>query len=195
MKRMAAILLVLCVILSGCSATKVTREYAIENCETIITSVNEIAVQYGLELRETLDERYPDHQDEYRDFYITVGDKSEIYLRMDYRGSTTSKKVLQRFHLWYTITKNDAREEAINTELFVELVNAISGKSITQEFCQEFLDAPEEKYAASRYGIDKRENELIDKRQVLNFWEDWAIYYNLKTDMTEELSFYGLTKE
>ena len=61
--------------------------------------------------------------------------------------------------------------------------------------CDEFLSAPESKYAASKYGFQKLNGEIIAKEYPLNFFEDWCIFYELTKDHENILSFGGLTKQ
>ena len=76
--------------------------------------------------------------------------------------------------------------------MFVDLVNCISGKEISADFCNEFLNAPESKYSAEKTGYKKQDNELVSKEYALNFFEDWNISYHLTTE-EEVLTFGGLT--
>lgn len=192
MKKVIVIVMILCMSLSGCSIQHFTIEQSASNFEVFKKSLNEIVIKYGFELLEKFDENI-ENQESYKDLFIVISDKSDISLRMVNSGDI-SKKGVQRFDLQYSIEKNNTPKETFNLELFVELVNAISGKMISQEFCQEFLDAPEEEFSPSRYSIIKSSNQKVLKQEFLNFGEDWAIGYELDINMTEVLSFSGLTK-
>lgn len=94
----------------------------------------------------------------------------------------------------FYISYNKSASGDFNVDLFVDLVNAMSGRTLSKEFCQEFLDAPEEDYPGERYGDEKQSYEISYKVHSLNFFEDWVIADTVYNDNTEELSFRGLTK-
>lgn len=194
MKKIAvAITMILLISLCGCTTKLLSIEQSKNNFAVYENSIQEIAVKHGFELREEFDENIED-QECYKDLLIVISEDSEIFIRM-INSAYDSSDGAESFDVRYTINPNETKKETFDEEFFVEIVNAISGKTISKKFCQEFLDAPEEKYSPSRYGISKSENQKIFKYEFLNFWEDWSIAYKLDTDMIETLSFWGLTKQ
>ena len=106
-----------------------------------------------------------------------------------------SKTGVESFNLQYTINDNESNKKNFNIDFFIELVNSVTGKIITKEFCDEFLQASENKFPTSKYGFEKLNGELIAKQKVLNFFEVWTITYVLSSNYEGTLSFDGLTKQ
>ena len=76
-----------------------------------------------------------------------------------------------------------------------KVMKCVSGKEITEDFCKEFLEAPEEKYSAEDRGFQKTSEGVIAKEYPLNFFEDWVISYYFYPESRQDLSFGGLTKQ
>lgn len=124
-------------------------------------------------------------------YYISVNDTSNIYIEF-FTNATEKQKGMGTFSVSYTIS--DASDDNdFDVELFTELVNSISGKTITADFVTEFLTAPEEKYSVQKYGLSG-DGYAVEKIHALNFWEDWLIGYNLTYDNHAELWFSGYVK-
>ncbi len=123
-------------------------------------------------------------------YYIIINDKQRIDIRFS-TNATETQKGNGTFSISYTISEvNDDDDNNFDVDLFTEIVNLISGKTITTDFLTEFLTAPEEKYSVEKYGLSGG-GYAVEKMQALNFWEDWVISYELTYDNDAELQFYG----
>ena len=123
-------------------------------------------------------------------YYIVVNDESRINVEFS-TNSTDTQKGNGTFSISYTTS--NVSDDNFDVELFAEIVNSISGKTITTDFVTEFLTAPEEKYSVKKYGLSG-DDYAISKMHALNFWEDWVIGYELTYDSYAELWFYGYIK-
>jgi len=180
MKKVVIIIMILAMLLGGCNFKSLAIERSKRNFKACENAIIEITNRYGLEIREEFDENI----DSYKFLLIKINENSQISVWMIMSG----KELLSiRYE---SINKNDN----FDVEFFVKIVNAISGKKVTKNFIQDFLDAPEEDFSPLRYGIGKSENQLVFKHEFLNWWADYAISYELDTNMTETLYFQGLTK-
>lgn len=124
-------------------------------------------------------------------YHISVNDTSNIYIEFS-TNATETQKGMGYFSVSYTIS-DISNENSFDVELFTELVNSISGKTITADFVTEFLSAPEEKYSAQKYGLSG-DGYAVEKMHALNFCEDWVVGYNLTYDNQAELWFSGYIK-
>jgi hypothetical protein len=179
--------------LSGCNTKHLTIEQSQKNIVAYETSIQEIAANYGLVCEGNFNltiERGANG----RDISIKIGEKSRVEIYTS-SSATESQSGIESFSVNYFIDDNKNHEEDFNLELFVDLVNAISGRELTMDFCNEFLEAPEGKYPASDYGYQKLNGEHIAKQFDFNFFGDWGISYILDKDYTEQLTFGGLTKQ
>ncbi|GEM_PF-3551832 len=123
---------------------------------------------------------------------IKLDEEFSIELRLYNSGIPTSPG-LEDFAMEYQHNLYKGTAE-FDTELFVDLVNAISGRKITKTYCDTFLEAPEEKYSAAKYGYSGENGPTIYKIDMLNFWEDWIISYECYAFDSEILEFSGLTE-
>ena len=178
--------------LVGCTTKKISIEQSKKNFSVYENSLHEITDKYNYEFHETKDENI-ENQDVYRDFNITIDSNSNINIRL-INSVYESEEGVESFSIEY-LTNNEDAESGFNLQMFVDLVNCVSGKVITLDFCDEFLSAPESKYSAEDYGYKKLNDEVIAKRLPLNFFEDWAITYILTKDREHILRFGGLTKQ
>lgn len=187
MKKFLAILIMVCLLsLNGCTTKHLTLEQSEKNFVAYESSIRDIAANYNCNVEEKTDENISDEQTCYKNLVVKIDDNSEICLSMN-NYVHNSKKGVERFDLLYIIEDNKNKEQKFNIELFVDIVNAISGKEITQSYCEEFLNSAENNESAN--------GKLISKHSFLNFFEDWGISYNLYENFNEELSFSGLTKQ
>lgn len=178
MKKIITIILIIAICLSGCSTNTQNdkTEVDLENCEE---QMIEIANKYGYETS--------GHGRGYLYIYPGNDDKITSSVECNENGKVT-------FGVEYESYLVD-EESQINSEIFVELVNLLSEHTITQSYCDEFLNAPEEQYSASRYGYEKNNDEKIVKIDTLSFYEEeWGIYYTLYEDGKEVLYVYGNSK-
>ena len=177
--------------LCGCTTRQLTIEQSKENFPVYESELKEVANDYNLELIEIEDDYYKENFDEneflIKSFNIIKDDTEiEITLRND---SINTTKGRESFYINYVT------HSSFDVSLFVDLVNCVSGKEITEDFCKEFLEAPEEKYSAEDRGFQKRSEGVIAKEYPLNFFEDWVISYYFYPESRQELSFGGLTKQ
>lgn len=177
--------------LCGCTTRQLTIEQSKENFPVYESVLKEVANDYNLELIEIEDDYYKENFDEneflIKSFNIIKDDTEiEITLRND---SINTTKGRESFYINYVT------HSSFDVSLFVDLVNCVSGKEITEDFCKEFLEAPEEKYSAEDRGFQKPSEGVIAKEYPLNFFEDWVISYYFYPESRQELSFGGLTKQ
>lgn len=192
-KVIVAIMLVSFVLsLSGCTTKYITIEQSQKNFSVYQDSLQKIADQYDLKLTAKEDKNI-ENQDSYKDFIITVSSNSVIEIRV-INSAYESKKGVESFSIQYGISEIDSVSD-YNIPLFIDLVNSVSGREISADFCTEFLNAPENKYSAEKYGYKKLNGEIIAKQLPLNFFEDWNISYILSKDNEGILTFGGLTKQ
>ena len=62
---------------------------------------------------------------------------------------------------------------------FIDLVNCLWEKTLTKEYCIDFLEAPEEKYQA--LGNRRMNGELLAKRDS-DFWSTYWFEYRISKD-------------
>ena len=177
--------------LCGCTTRQLTIEQSKENFPVYESELKEVANDYNLELIEIEDDYYKENFDEneflIKSFNIIKDDTEiEITLRNDSINTTKGRESFQ---------VNYVTHSSFDVSLFVNLVNCVSGKEITEDFCKEFLEAPEEKYSAEDRGFQKPSEGVIAKEYPLNFFEDWVISYYFYPESRQELSFGGLTKQ
>lgn len=177
--------------LCGCTTRQLTIKQSKENFPVYESVLKEVANDYNLELIEIEDDYYKENFDEneflIKSFNIIKDDTEiEITLRND---SINTTKGRESFYINYVT------HSSFDVSLFVDLVNCVSVKEITEDFCKEFLEAPEEKYSAEDRGFQKPSEGVIAKEYPLNFFEDWVISYYFYPESRQELSFGGLTKQ
>lgn len=189
MKKVVLLLIIayLIVFLGTCNTKHLTNEQSKKNFVTYENYLQEIAKNYDLELVETI-AGYNSKK-----FYIIISETAKIQISMTNSAGDSDDTGVERFCIDYILRnmKSQSKNE-FNVELFVDLVNCISGKKLSVDFCNEFLEAPESDYAAEDHGFRKLNGEIIAKRHNMNFFEDWNIYYYLYSE-EEELSYTGLT--
>jgi len=178
--------------LTGCAIKKVKVEQTVKNLETYEIFLILVAQKYSEVIFETFDPIIEDYK-QIKDLAINMRNGSEIRIRikntaMDY--GETFEGPEQIF-----ISYKNSESTEFNVPLFVDIVNSISGKKITEKFCFTFLEAPEDRYSPSRYDINKLDNELVFKYEFLDWFEDWSIGYHLYKDYSEELTFWGFSKQ
>lgn len=175
--------------LTGCfNAVHITSEQSAENFKFYKGEIEDICEKYDVKIIDIEKKR------SFLELHLSVSGIQEIDINMTnstyYYGDTATSAGREDFSIRY----NKSLASDFNVDLFVDLVNAMSGRTLSKEFCQEFLDAPEEDYPGERYGDEKQSYEISYKVHSLNFFEDWVIADTVYNDNTEELSFRGLTK-
>lgn len=195
MKKVFSIILVLCIlalVLSGCTTRQLTIEQSSKNFTIYENELKKVANDYNLELIEDdIIEDLDENEVADKTLNIIVNkDDTEIEIVLKNDALNSSMKGRESFYINY-VTHNSS----FDVSLFVDLVNCVSGKEITEDFCKEFLEAPEEKYSAEDRGFQKPSEGVIAKDYPLNFFEDWVISYYYYPESREELSIGGLTKQ
>ncbi len=108
-------------------------------------------------------------------------------------NSAETSTGVESFDIEYT-KENVKSYNEYNIKLFVELSNSISGRALTDDDVWEFINAAEDQYPVTKYGRGKASDELISKIRFEDFFENWCLFYTLRADNTETLTFSGLTK-
>lgn len=176
--------------LSGCAERKrVTIEQTLENADMYFEELQKLAERYNAEIAKTTPD-YVEEQDGYVEVTITISADEKVQIVI-VNSAYDSQKGVEGFTVNYFLNNNNVQHQ-FDTQIFTDIVNCVSGKKISVEFCDEFLAAPESEYPAGKYGFDKLNGELVAKMHALNFLEDWMISYVMTKDGNEELSFGGL---
>lgn len=198
MKKTFALVVVLiaCLMLSGCTVKHLSLEQSQKNFEYYETQLQELLEPYGLTITESPTDDINDPPTEeqiygwYRSFLIEIDDTATI--TVDFSSNATWKeKGREDFYVFY----RSNGENEFDVKLFTEIVNAVSGREIDEDYCAQFLSDPEEAHSPSRYALSKSDGQKIYKYEFLNFQQDWSIGYTLDEDGVEELRFWGLTKQ
>lgn len=198
MKKTFALVIVLiaCLMLSGCTVKPLSLEQSQKNFAYYETQLKELLEPYGLTINELPTDYITNPPPEeqtfgwYRSFLIEIDDTSTI--TVDFSSNATwEDKGREEFNVFY---QNNGENE-FDVKLFTEIVNAVSGREIDEDYCEQFLSDPEEAHSPSRYALSKSDGQKIYKYEFLNFQEDWSISYTLDEDGVEELRFWGLTKQ
>ena len=192
MKKLITVLIVVALlVLSVCfllfrnptyNLDKLTEKF--NKCYNGIESLTD---KYNLEYKD----RVTDEINSLKQYYIIVNDKQRIDITFS-TNATETQKGNGTFSISYTIS-DVSDDNNFDVDLFTEVVNSISGKTITKVFTTEFLTASEEKYSVEKYGLSGG-GYAVEKMHALNFWEDWIISYELTYDNNAELRFYGYVK-
>ncbi len=177
--------------LSGCAERKrVTIEQTLENADMYFEELQKLAERYSAEIAKTTPD-YVEEQDGYVEVTITISEDEKVQIVI-VNSAYDSQTGVEGFTVNYFLNNNNVQHQ-FDTQIFTDVVNCVSGKKISVEFCDEFLAAPESEYPAGKYGFDKLNGELVAKMHALNFLEDWMISYVMTKDGNEELTFGGLT--
>ena len=158
MKKLGTSFFIMLIIMNlfGCNTKHLTVEQSKKNFNVYQDAIQKIVDEYGYKMVETHDENV-DNPDIIKDLSITINDFSKIEIRIS--NSAYNKPTgVEGLSIRYFLNDGDTQNE-FDTKFFVDIINSISGKSLSKEFCDSFLTAPEEKYPASRYGFDKLNGE------------------------------------
>lgn len=173
-------------VLFGCAPKHITVKDTANNINIFEELIQDISYKYGYF---TVSEK---HQD-MREINIVINIKENERIEISiWNDAETDKKGVERFCVDY-IKEDSTKLNEFNLDFFLELIGCISKKTVTKNFCNDFLNAPESEYAASDYGYLNAAGDLIAKQHPINWGEDWVITYNLTADGTEILGFGGWT--
>lgn len=182
--KLCFIIAIIILTLSGCGINNSHYE-TMEQADKLVESVKDIANKYNYQITEkelAVTERAKSlviniNEDEYIDIYI----KNHGY---------RSKSGDQVFSMEYYQLKetND-----FDLNLFLEFLNAVSAKEITNDELTEFLNADEDKYPPEKFNYTKLDDEKV-KKVKSTFWQDWEFIYSELKDGSSSLYFGGKTK-
>lgn len=188
------ILLVLCVILvliSGCSrAPQISRSVSAENFIQYMAKFREISNKHILAMLpiETPISSSDDASHISNNFSLSRKD-TEINVLLSNDALDFEQEGEETFLIAYMLPI----DEEYDLDLFAELVNAVSGRTITAEYCEEFLRS------IDVYDKNTRNRKAdFSKSKPLNWEGNWVISYTLRetafpNTYSQELSFTGLT--
>ena len=183
-------IIVASMMLVACASNRYSVEESKNNFEGYAEKLSIIADSFGFVLQEKESSIYYEPDDKYicmvYSIEISSDDRIEITLS---NYPERRNKGTEEFTIEYTKNENVSDYQI---DLFVALVNTVSGKSISESYCTSFLNASEEEYSAARFGYQKLNGEVIAKMDHLNFFEDWTIKYLLYGDGAETLMFGGI---
>ena len=201
MKRIMAFVIAFALVLglTGCNCwTKtqsLTQEEAKKNFSNYEEQLKAVLTPYHLTLTRDAAEDDDSKYGIYRNYVIDLNDETYVKVWLHCNANKDVSGWPDTGYEMFSVDYYSDGNREFNLELFTDIVNTISGRKITKEYCETFLSDPEEKHPASKYGLKKTEGEKVRKSESLNFWDDWSIDYILYDDETEEFSFSGLTKE
>lgn len=179
----------LLIIACGCArAPQISRIDSADNFSKYEKIIQMVSNKYNLSMREINDPNYDDENYIYKDFIIS-GTDLEISFYLSNEALDTEEKAEETFLIVYNIPEN----KDFDLELFTELVNSISGKTISTEFCENFLDN-----LNVSENISQDPGILLYKSKPLDFEPNWVISYTLEEteypdDYSQKLEFVGLT--
>lgn len=190
MKRIFMFLGVVIMILNltGCNSKLLSLQQSQKNFTYYENQLKLILKSYDLTMSEQSTEKVENGL--YRSFLIGINDTMTITVNFSSNASQ-DRKGREEVEIIY---KNNDKKP-FNIKLFTEIVNVVSSREISENYCEKFLSDPEENHSPSRYGINKSDRQKIFKYEFLNFGEDWSIGYSLYDNETEDLTFWGLTKQ
>lgn len=167
-------------LLNGCNrVTSLTLEQSKKNFEFYKGEISDICRQNNIILK------------------TDNNDKSSIEFTLQQSGASYIEILIQNSSFNDNLTGREDFEiycfapttEQYDVELIVEIVNAISGKGVSKEFCMDFVTVHNDKYC-----IEKSSEQVINKYHFLDFGENWSIGYTEYKWGEKELIFWGLTK-
>jgi len=166
-----------------------TAEQSQKNYEKYYNALTSLSILHHLQI-----EKIGDGDIVHKGLKITLDrtHKIEIYFENNCYLTEISNRGLESFSVSYY--NENAAGEPFDIKLFVEIVNAISGRKIKMNYISRFLEDCQENEISSKYEFEKLEGELVSIRDPLNFAEDWVTTYVLREDASERLVFWGATK-
>lgn len=175
-------------LLNGCSTRLLSQEQSEKNFAYYEEQLKATVEPFRLDISEVSYDR--SEYGLYRTLSITPGEQAAITLKLTNNAGQNGRGG-ETVYIEYT----SHGENSLDPRLFTEIVNTVSGREITESYCRQFLSDPEEKHSPLRYDIEKEDYKKIYKYEFLNWWQDWSLGYSLYDDDTEELTFWGLTKQ
>lgn len=177
------------IITNGCNrATQISRTASVENFSEYEKNIGLISNKYNLNMSQIIDPNYSIENNVCKDLRIT-GKDMEIQVYLSNKALLDEEKGRESFLVTYSISEN----KNFDLELFTELINSISGKTVSTKFCDDFL---------VNLNVNKKKSDssdiLFHKSKPLDWSEDWVISYTLYnpeyySDYLKKLEFVGLT--
>ena len=160
-----------------------SQEQSLKNFDCYEEQLKEVLEPYDLTLRKTRTTK--DEFGVYNTFIIDLDTTTSIMV--DFSNHATYYET-GREHVQISYCNDE--KKTIDVALFTKIVNCVSGREISEDYCKHFLADPEGNHSTH----EKVDGKKIFKSESMNFWQDWNIVYSLYDDEMEELSFGGLTK-
>ena len=173
------ILLLILFVLFFLKFKPITIEQAKSNFKAYENQLKEIAANRGF-IFKVIEEEFDDSR-----VYVITNDK--VIITIDFHIPKDEKIINDYFSVSYYKEKN---QDKIDVKLFLEIINAMSKVSMAEEYCINFLEAPEEKYPAREW-VGRPDDAKIYK---VDFLKNYFISYSLRDNNMEELYVVGKTK-
>lgn len=157
----------------------VTSLQSQKNFEVYKTAIENVVEQYGYEVSETKSEDYCKDQ-VYKVLFVKINDNERIKVEMANLSFSDFLIGDEKFSVNYELSLLNQEQYLFDTKLFVDIVNVISYKEISQDFCDGFL---------SKSNVSGE--NLEDQHRV---GSDWCIGYSYNDDFVT-LYFGGVTKQ
>lgn len=149
----------------------------------LINNIENICDKYGLDMEDKSKEFFnsfgtPRYSKSSKVVQIDINKNEYITIFLDNECNLDNrlKKGRESLLIYYDISGNKSKGK-FNVDLFVDLINEMSFKSVNKVFCKEFIEAPEKKYPNKR---KKYAGLKVSKKYIYNAWEDTGIYYNVE---------------
>ena len=177
----------------GClRAPQISKSASADNFIKYEKAIRAIAKKHDLaieELEPVLYDGY-DASRVSKEFSLSGGKGMHIYISLSNDALDMEPEGEETFYISYTLPF----AEDYDLYLFTELINAVSGETVTTDFCRDFLRGLEIDLSPPRVRYT-----IIFKSKPLDFGEHWIISYDLSgSDYSEsyrqDLTFTGLTK-
>ena len=176
----------LLIIINGCShAPQISPSASNENFSEYEKMISEIANKYDLTISQMIDSNYSDENNVSKEFSLT-GTNIQIFVYLSNEALITEEKGEETFLIAYNIPE----DKSFDLELFTELVNSISGRKTSIEYCDEFIH--------NLNAIKSNSDKSFYKSKSLDFESNWTISYTIREaeypdDYSQKLEFSGLT--
>ena len=186
---MLFLLLYICIFSNVRDLTIVQSE---ENFEIYQNKIQHVIDSYGLYMTEVQDP-YIENPEFHKKFCISLDHDEKIWIYMSNSAQGDCLTGKEQFNISY-IFYDSSLEDEFNIELFVDIVNCVSGKKLSKESCTYFLLSRQ--FAVKQEGspIPKLNEHIAEKQWSLNFLEEWTLYFS-QFGNEKKLMFGGLTEQ
>ena len=186
---MLFLLLYICIFSNVRDLTIVQSE---ENFEIYQNKIQHVIDSYGLYMTEVQDP-YMENPELHKKLCISIDDDEKIWIYMSNSAQGDCLTGKEQFNISY-IFYDSSLEDEFNIELFVDIVNCVSGKKLSKESCTYFFLSRQ--FAVKQEGspIPKLNEHIAEKQWSLNFLEEWTLYFS-QFGNEKKLMFGGLTEQ